>query len=264
MRYTHWVDPLIQQTPHRFRITVLRSSPGRDNGFAAERVPGRERCVLSSFLSLTNVIRNTDHSSRPLLPRDDARIHNGDLPLSVCPTPDSSILVDLHAPACKRLTSNNFSPHEIISLIETIFTTQDEIKMIGCLRGDEAQTFIDVIHEVHSTLVHFRGAVNRLFSSLTLSPRACSPDQALDLPNLPPRLRRKCLSALCRICGRQALLPKSLQIPLCYDRSDTPLYRGGYADVWKGEYQGRSVAVKVLRVYSTSDFEKITCVGSTA
>ena len=40
------------------------------------------------------------------------------------------------------------------------------------------------------------------------------------------------------------------------------MYRGGYADVWKGEHQGLHVAVKVLRVYSTSDFEKITSVGS--
>ena len=40
------------------------------------------------------------------------------------------------------------------------------------------------------------------------------------------------------------------------------MYRGGFADVWKGEHQGRQVAVKVLRVYSTSDFEKITGVGS--
>ena len=88
-----------------------------------------------------------------------------------------------------------------------------------------------------------------------------STDQALDLPGLLPWFRKKCLSALCKICGRQALLPRSLRVPLCYDRSDDPLYRGGYADVWKGEHRGRHVAVKVLRVYSTSDFDKITNVG---
>ena len=32
--------------------------------------------------------------------------------------------------------------------------------------------------------------------------------------------------------------------------------------MWKGEYKGRHVAVKALRVYSTSDFVKITSVGS--
>ena len=88
-----------------------------------------------------------------------------------------------------------------------------------------------------------------------------STDQALDLPDLPPRLRKKCIVALCKICGQQVLLPKSLQIPLCYNRSHYPLYCGGYADVWKGEYQGRSVAVKVLRVYSTSDFKEIASVS---
>ena len=36
---------------------------------------------------------------------------------------------------------------------------------------------------------------------------------------------------------------------------------GGYADVWKGKYQDHNVAVKVLRVHSMSDFEKVKRVG---
>ena len=43
---------------------------------------------------------------------------------------------------------------------------------------------------------------------------------------------------------------------------DSPLYHGGFAEVWKGEYQGREVAVKVLKMYKTSDLVKITRVGS--
>ena len=81
------------------------------------------------------------------------------------------------------------------------------------------------------------------------------------LSSLVPRLRRRCLSTLCKLCGSQALLPTTLQIPLCFNQSDNPLYRGGYADVWKGEHQDRKVAVKVLRVYSISDFDKIISVG---
>jgi len=38
---------------------------------------------------------------------------------------------------------------------------------------------------------------------------------------------------------------------------ETPQGHGGFADVWKGHYQGEDVAVKVLRVYLTSDFERI-------
>lgn len=88
-----------------------------------------------------------------------------------------------------------------------------------------------------------------------------SEHQALDFPNFQQRFRNKCLGALCKLCGYRALLPRSLQIPVCYNRSENPLYRGGFADVWKGEHQGRKVAVKVLRVYSTSDFFKITSVS---
>ena len=66
---------------------------------------------------------------------------------------------------------------------------------------------------------------------------------------------------MCHICDGQALLPRSLQIPLCYNRLEVPRYRGGYADVWMGNYQGQRVAAKVLKVYSTSDFDKIRRVG---
>ena len=53
-----------------------------------------------------------------------------------------------------------------------------------------------------------------------------------------------------------------MQIKLDYNRSDTPLYQGGYADVWKSKYKGYHVAVKVMRVSSSDNFEKITSVGS--
>ena len=165
---------------------------------------------------------------------------------------DPSILVDPESSACRRLISHSLSPHETISLIEAVFTSKAEIDIVRDLRRDDAQTFIDVVHGVRLHICSFPRLL--LTASFAF-------DQALDLPDLSPRLRKKCLSALCKICGRQALLPRSLQIPLCYDRSDSPLYRGGYADVWKGEHRGRHVAVKVLRVYSTSDFDKITSVG---
>ena len=78
------------------------------------------------------------------------------------------------------------------------------------------------------------------------------------LDSLAPWLRGKCLATLCRVCGNQALLPRSVQIPLCYDRTDAPLYHGGFAEVWRGEHQGNEVAVKVIKVYKTSNLVKIT------
>jgi hypothetical protein len=43
---------------------------------------------------------------------------------------------------------------------------------------------------------------------------------------------------------------------------ETPQYSGGFADVWKGRYNDREVAAKVLRVYLRDDFRQIRRVGS--
>jgi len=69
------------------------------------------------------------------------------------------------------------------------------------------------------------------------------------------------MRVLRRICGRQGLLPRSLQISFSYDRSATTPCRGGSADVWMGEHEGRNVAVKVLRVFPKSKCDKIARVG---
>lgn len=66
---------------------------------------------------------------------------------------------------------------------------------------------------------------------------------------------------LCQICGRQALIPRSLKVEVQYDQKENQPFNGGFADVQKGQYDGRDVAVKVLRTYSTSDFEQIRNVG---
>ena len=46
-------------------------------------------------------------------------------------------------------------------------------------------------------------------------------------------------------------------VTACYDRTGAASRRGGFADVWKGEYRGREVAVKAIRTYSNSDLQRI-------
>ena len=84
-------------------------------------------------------------------------------------------------------------------------------------------------------------------------------DQVLD--SLEPLVRRRCLHYLRSICVRQALLPRSLAIPLCYDPKENPLYDGGYVGVWEGQYRGQKVAAKVFGVYSMNDVGRIRKVG---
>jgi len=103
--------------------------------------------------------------------------------------------------------------------------------VVQSLHGDDAQAFIDVI------------------------------DEALDTLEFPPQLRKKCLKLLYKMCGRHALLPEALKIPVYNCRTGVALYRGGFGDVWKEDYCGRDVAVKVLRTYSNSDLQKIIGVG---
>ena len=50
-------------------------------------------------------------------------------------------------------------------------------------------------------------------------------------------------------------------IPLCYDKADPPLWRGSYADLWKGRYYGRDVAAKTLRVHKASNLDRTKKAG---
>ena len=49
----------------------------------------------------------------------------------------------------------------------------------------------------------------------------------------------------------------AMQIVVSYERMRSASYRGGFADVWKGDHFGRDVAVKVVRTYSDSNLQKV-------
>ena len=159
------------------------------------------------------------------------------------------------SPTWKFLISCPLVAHECISLITAIFSDKNEIGVVQSLRGDNAQAFIDKIDKVP---LHTYSSWNGNPPTQTFN----SADQALDLPDLIPWLRIKCLSTLHSMCGHQGLLPRSLQIAPYYNQLDAPHCRSGYADIWMGRHQGLQVAVKVLRVYSTSHFDKIIKAGS--
>ena len=80
-------------------------------------------------------------------------------------------------------------------------------------------------------------------------------NQVLD--GLAPQIRRKCLLCLYSICGGQALVPGSLEIPLCYDPEENPAFRGGLTDVWQGQHNGRMVSAQVFRILPGDDAEKL-------
>jgi len=114
------------------------------------------------------IVLNPDSSSQPLLSHHKICTREDDLPLMIHPVSDSPNFVNLGTPACRRLIRCKFSPQEVTSLIEAIFMSEDEVKMVRDLRGDDAQTFIDVIHEVRSVISFPRHSV---FTCLLSLPR---------------------------------------------------------------------------------------------
>jgi hypothetical protein len=62
-----------------------------------------------------------------------------------------------------------------------------------------------------------------------------------------------------RLAGKHARLPESMIITekIDYSASARPYTSGGFADTKSGQYKGCTVAVKILRVTVTHDFEKI-------
>ena len=62
---------------------------------------------------------------------------------------------------------------------------------------------------------------------------------------------------LYKLCGHHARLPSAIHITVSYDRDGGALYRGGFADVWKGNHSGRDIAVKVIRTYSESNLRGV-------
>ena len=150
------------------------------------------------------------------------------------------------------MISNTFTVDERVSLTASIFSDGSEVEMVNGLSGDDAQAFIDIIIEASSYTL--------LPSKSWLPLKLPHPiGQALD--RLTPQIRSKCLRTLHSICGHQALLPRSLEITPRYNATEGAMCHGGFGDTWKGRYQGQEVAIKVLKVYKTSDLGQIRKVG---
>jgi len=66
-------------------------------------------------------------------------------------------------------------------------------------------------------------------------------------------------ATLRRLAGKHARLPESMIITdnIDFSPSGQPHTSGGFADIKPGKYRGCTVAVKILRVAASDNFEKI-------
>jgi len=168
--------------------------------------------------------------------------------------PDPLIPVGSQEQVWRQLIARTVPRDELPSTIEAILSGR-EINVVDLLTGSDAQAFIDIMDEVRYRTPHFREMADLVPSLLR------SFVQALNELDLTSRIRKKCVRVLYKICARNALFPRSLRIELRDNRDNIVLYRGGFGDVSKREYQGREVAVKRLRIYDTSNLQKVIRVG---
>jgi len=77
---------------------------------------------------------------------------------------------------------------------------------------------------------------------------------------MPNRERLKLFNKLCKTCSRHRIIPQSMLIPDCSEDS-VEVECGGFANVSRGTYEGRQVAIKVVRMYVTSDLDAIRSVS---
>ena len=105
------------------------------------------------------------------------------------------------------------------------------------------------IHRLHRSGTWSSAAALRRF----LSARGTEPCmQVTALPGLNGKLRNQCLHLLYKICKDREVLPTSYLLQQESIHTDTLHRSGGFADVSKGEYLGRCVAIKDLR-FGTRD-----------
>lgn len=61
---------------------------------------------------------------------------------------------------------------------------------------------------------------------------------------------------------KHGILPRSIFMTGISRIGDNPVHGGGFADVWKGELNGKFLALKVLRIFSLLDSQKLQKVCS--
>lgn len=143
--------------------------------------------------------------------------------------------------------SMNITSAECLPNISTLVHSPSKISEARSLQGDQAQSLIDLIDQVCDS--GRRPSVPRVSTDRKT--------QLLTPLHLEQKLFRRCSRLLYKVCKTNRMLPASCTIPpelICVGEHERS---GGFADVNKGEYQGRHVAIKQLRIETKDGFDKI-------
>ena len=81
------------------------------------------------------------------------------------------------------------------------------------------------------------------------------------MPTLDPTYKSPFLNAMLRLSSKSSIYPKILVQNSVGIESSNPLTAGQFGDVWKGTFQAKQVAIKIIRFYGMSDASQHLKVG---
>ncbi|KAG6814687.1 hypothetical protein H0H93_012588, partial [Arthromyces matolae] len=141
--------------------------------------------------------------------------------------PDESIgpgTLDLDATLAGQGSPNIDS---VISLLRIVLVDQQKYKQLVRCDATDAQILLDCFQRL------------------------------LDLPDLDWDLRRKLIIATQRISVRSKLYPTCYELKDVEQVGSFPVARGGFAEIFKGKFEGQLICIKAISVYQNSDLEHV-------
>jgi hypothetical protein len=126
---------------------------------------------------------------------------------------------------------------ELVQDLKVLWPDQASREALCSLCGEQAQRMVDVLQRVRFQYPS---------SSLALNLRL----QLLDRADSDDQTRRCMIYLLLRLCQQNTTFPSSLTIhDVDIGNVLDPIDGGGFADIFKGRYDGVDVAIKRLRVF---------------
>ena len=133
-------------------------------------------------------------------------------------------------------------PFACINALDPLINTTEGRRFLSQQQGENASILIELFDWVIIALFAYT------FSARTENVL----HQALKYCGI--LLNKGCiLWTLRQLCACQEVLPESYILPIDFRPTDSGHASGGFADVWKGTYEGKEVAFKTIRGSTLSD-----------
>ncbi|KAK7437373.1 Rho guanine nucleotide exchange factor [Stygiomarasmius scandens] len=123
--------------------------------------------------------------------------------------------------------SRALRPNILLSQVEVILNDKAQYKRLLTQQGDLAQSILDLLQSIY------------------------------DFPDTTSTLRSKTLSAMMHLSKKSGLYPNCLVLDNVTKIGEHPVAAGGFGEIWRGLIGGQMACLKVVKVYSNSDVQKL-------